>query len=339
MMRLPGVGLVSAAATILVPAIAAAAMQSALDPAGQQAARIDWLWWLIFGVCTAVYILVMGGLAAALWRRHRPEDAPPTEPRRERRIGGVVASCVGVTVAILLVFLVASYSVDSALFTAPDSPSVQIEVTGHQWWWEIRYQDPVPSRIFTTANEIHLPVGEPVRLTLRSPDVIHSFWVPNLAGKRDLIPGQINYIWITAERPGTYRGQCAEFCGLQHAHMALYVTVEDRPAFEHWQERQRQPAPSPSTPEAQRGLEVFLSGPCVMCHTVLGTTAGATTGPDLTHVASRPSIAAGRLPNTRGHRAGWIADPQTQKPGNKMPLVPLPPEDFRALLSYLDTLE
>ena len=138
-----------------------------------------------------------------------------------------------------------------------------------------------------------MPVGEKVRLTLRSPDVIHSFWVPNLAGKRDLIPGQINYIWITAERPGTYRGQCAEFCGLQHAHMALYVTVEDRPAFERWQEQQRQPAPSPTTPEAQRGLEVFLSGPCVMCHTILGTTAGATTGPDLTHVASRPSIGSG----------------------------------------------
>ena len=170
-----------------------------------------------------------------------------------------MASCVGVTVAILLVFLVASYSVDSALFTAPDSPSVQIEVTGHQWWWEIRYQDPVPSRIFTTANEIHLPVGETVRLTLRSPDVIHSFWVPNLAGKRDLIPGQTNYIWITAERPGTYRGQCAEFCGLQHAHMALYVTVEDRPAFERWQEQQRQPAPSPSDPRSAarpRGLPV-----------------------------------------------------------------------------------
>jgi len=339
MMRLPGVGLVSAAATVLVPAIAAAAMQSALDPAGQQAARIDWLWWLIFGVCTAVYILVMGGLAAALWRRHRPEDAPPTEPGRERRIGGVVASCVGVTVAILLVFLVASYSVDSALFTAPDSPSVQIEVTGHQWWWEIRYQDPVPSRIFTTANEIHLPVGEPVRLTLRSPDVIHSFWVPNLAGKRDLIPGQINYIWITAERPGTYRGQCAEFCGLQHAHMALYVTVEDRPAFEHWQERQRQPAPSPSTPEAQRGLEVFLSGPCVMCHTILGTTAGATTGPDLTHIGGRQMIAAGLLETTRGSLAAWIADPQTLKQGNNMPMVPLTSAELQNISAYMESLK
>ena len=283
----------------------------------------------------------MGGLAVALWRRHRPQDAPATETGRERRIGGVVASCVGVTVAILL-RLCGRRAIRSTARCSPlpDSPSVQIEVTGHQWWWEIRYQDPVPSKIFTTANEIHLPVGEKVRLTLRSPDVIHSFWVPNLAGKRDLIPGQINYIWITAERPGTYRGQCAEFCGLQHAHMALYVIVEDRPSLRALAGAAAAAGTlADRPPKRQRGREVFLSGPCVMCHTDLGTTAGATTGPDLTHVASRPSIGAGRLPNTRGHLAGWIADPQTQKPGNQMPLVPLPPEDFRALLSYLDTLE
>ena len=178
-------------------------MQSALDPAGQQAARIELA---VVADLRRVHARLRARDGRARGRRCgggiAPQDAPPTDAGRERRIGGVVASCVGVTVAILLVFLVASYSVDSALFTAPDSPSVQIEVTGHQWWWEVRYQDPVPSRIFTTANEIHLPVGEPVRLTLRSPDVIHSFWVPNLAGKRDLIPGQINYIWITRRPAG-----------------------------------------------------------------------------------------------------------------------------------------
>jgi cytochrome c oxidase subunit II len=319
---------------------AEAAPQSALDYAAQQARLIGGLWWLMFWVCAAVYVVVLVGLGAALWRRRIAlHAAEAIEPQRERRIGFVVAGCVGATVAILFVFLVASYSVGSRLFTAPESASVAIEVTGHQWWWAVRYQHETPSKTFITANEIHIPVGQPVKLTLRSQDVIHSFWVPNLAGKRDLIPGQTNDIWITAERPGTYRGQCAEFCGLQHAHMALYVTAEDPGAFDRWQEQQRRPAPAPATPEAQRGQQVFLSGPCAMCHAILGTTAQATAGPDLTHIASRPSIGAGRLPNTRGHLAGWIADPQTQKPGNNMPLVPLPPEDFQALLAYLDTLK
>ena len=293
-------------------------MQSALDPAGQQAADISWLWWLIFGVCTAIYVLVMGGARGCAVAAAPAAGAPPdTATGRERPDTAVSwRAASAVTVAILLVFLVATIRSTARCSPPPTAPRSTIEVTGHQWWWEVRVPGPGAEQRSSHRQRNPHPGRQTVRLTLRSPDVIHSFWVPNLAGKRDLIPGQTNYIWITAERPGTYRGQCAEFCGLQHAHMALYVTVEDRPAFERWQEQQRQPAPSPTTPEAQRGLEVFLSGPCVMCHTIRGTTAGATTGPDLTHVASRPSIGAGRLPNTRGHLRRLDrrpADPQARQ--------------------------
>jgi cytochrome c oxidase subunit 2 len=202
----------------------------------------------------------------------------------------------------------------------------------------VRYLDPLPSSSFSTANEIHIPVGQPVELTLRSVDVIHSFWVPNLHGKKDLIPGQVNTLVLQADRPGIFRGQCAEFCGLQHANMALYVVAEPPDEFARWQERQRRPAPEPATDAARRGRDVFMASSCVLCHKIGGTMAGGVAGPDLTHVASRLSLAAGTLPNTRGHRAGWIVDPQMHKPGNNMPPNLLSPGDLQALLSYLDTL-
>jgi cytochrome c oxidase subunit 2 len=168
--------------------------------------------------------------------------------------------------------------------------------------------------------------------------VIHSFWVPNLQGKKDLIPGQVNTLHLQADRPGVFRGQCAEFCGLQHAHMALYVVAEPKEEFARWQARQRQPAPEPATDEQRDGLGVFLSSSCVLCHAINGTSAGGVTGPNLTHVASRLSLAAGTLPNTRRHLAGWIVDPQSQKPGNNMPPNLLRPDELQALLSYLEIL-
>jgi cytochrome c oxidase subunit 2 len=202
----------------------------------------------------------------------------------------------------------------------------------------VRYQDPAPSRSFSTANEIHIPVGRPVELTLRSIDVIHSFWVPNLHGKKDLIPGQVNTLLLQADRAGVFRGQCAEFCGLQHANMALHVVAEPQEQFAKWQAQQRRPAPEPANDAQRRGREVFMASSCVLCHKIGGTMAGGVTGPDLTHVASRLSLAAGTLPNTRGHLAGWIVDPQMHKPGNNMPPNLLSPGDLQALLSYLDTL-
>jgi len=224
--------------------------------------------------------------------------------------------------------------------SSPGVPDpVGITVTGHQWWWEVRYDDPTPKNIVLTANEIHVPVGRPISLTLTSADVIHSFWVPSLNGKRDLIPGQNATTWFVADKPGVYRGQCAEFCGLQHAKMDIFVVADPPEAFAAWLEAQRAPAAEPTDPLVARGREVFLSGPCAMCHAVAGTRAGGRFGPDLTHVASRSWIAGASLENTRGHLAGWIADSQEIKPGNKMPPVPLAPEDADALLAYLESLK
>jgi cytochrome c oxidase subunit II len=168
--------------------------------------------------------------------------------------------------------------------------------------------------------------------------VIHSFWVPNLHGKKDVIPGQVNTLRLQADRPGVFRGQCAEFCGFQHANMALYVIAEPEDQFARWQEQQRRPAPEPTTDQQRKGREVFLAGSCVLCHAIAGTSAGGVTGPNLTHVASRLSLAAGTLPNTRGHLAGWIIDPQLRKPGNNMPPNLLRGDELQALLSYLETL-
>jgi cytochrome c oxidase subunit 2 len=324
---------------------ACGAAQSALDPAGDGATLVASLWWPFFWTCTGVFIAVMIALAWGCLRRRSPAwvgAVTPTvhpPPEGERRIGFVVGGGAAVTAAILIVFALATFLVDRRLFAHTGDGEISVQVTGHQWWWEVHYQDPVPSNSFATANELHIPVGATVKVTLDSPDVIHSFWVPNLQGKMDLIPGQKNTIWLTARDAGTYRGQCAEFCGLQHASMALMVVAEPRDRFDAWAEKQRQSAPEPQSDDQKRGKEIFLSGPCVMCHAIQGTTAGAVLGPDLTHVAGRLTLAAGRLPNTRGHLAGWIVDPQSQKPGAQMPPNLFRGEELQALLSYLGMLQ
>jgi len=212
-------------------------------------------------------------------------------------------------------------------------------VTGHQWWWEIQYQDATPSNIVTTANEIHIPVGRPVQIQLRSGDVIHSFWIPNLHGKKDAFPDHETSLWLQADREGFFDGQCAEFCGAQHAHMRMQLVAESESKFQSWLQNQRQSAPQPQSDMQKKGQQVFLSHTCVTCHTIQGTDAGARLGPNLTHLASRQKIAAGTLPNMTGHLAGWIIDPQKIKPGVRMPQNPLNPEDLRALLEYLESLK
>jgi cytochrome c oxidase subunit II len=202
----------------------------------------------------------------------------------------------------------------------------------------VEYRDVVAQRGATTANEIHVPVGRMVVLELRSTDVIHSFWPISLGAKRDQIPGKENSLWLRADRPGVYRGQCAEFCGHQHAKMAFLVVAERPDSFERWLATQRDTAATPADSLTRRGQEVFLGSSCVMCHAIAGTPAGSRIGPDLTHLAGRRTIAAGTLPNTRGNLAGWIVDPQTIKPGAKMPPNLLPPADLQALLAYLETL-
>jgi cytochrome c oxidase subunit 2 len=313
---------------------------TALAPAGPQAARIAALWWLMFGTLSAIFVLVLITLAWAIVRRRRPpgEVDGAAAVRARRRTSVAVGAGVAVTVVVLFVLLIASVSTGRGLASLHAHDPLTVEVVGHQWWWSVRYDAAVASDGVMTANELHVPLGRPVLVKLRSPDVIHSFWVPNLHGKRDLIPGQANALWLQADRPGVFRAPCAEFCGLQHAHMALIVVAETPDAFEAWMARQRRPAPEPTDAPIRRGRDVFLSAGCDLCHAIRGTDAAATVAPDLTHVASRLTLAAGTLPNTKGHLAGWILDPPTIKPGTQMPGSTFAPEDFQALLAYLETL-
>jgi cytochrome c oxidase subunit 2 len=322
-------------------------LQTVLDAAGPESARIGRLWWLMLSVGTVVYVavIVWAVLAYLRGRRHRAADRgssrerPPVEASSDRTMHIVVAGATGATVVILLGLLVASVWTNRGVASLGASSAVTINLTGHQWWWEAEYESATPSERFKTANELHIPVGRPVVLKVTSTDVIHSLWIPNLQGKRDLIPGYTTAIWLQADRPGLYRGQCAEFCGMQHAHMALYVTAESDDAFEKWRAGQIKPAVQPESEETRLGRDVFLHATCTQCHTIRGTIAGATLGPDLTHLAARGTLAAGTLPNRRGHLAGWIADPQQIKPGARMPPNSVQSEDLQRLLAYLETLK
>jgi len=309
-----------------------AIFQSALHPAGPQATSISHLWWLMFWTCSAVYVIVIAALLVAIGRRRM--DTPPSEGALRTS----VVTATGITVVILFGLLFASVATGRAVASLGAAEALVIDVTGNQWWWDVTYENPTPSLQVKTANELHIPVGRQIRIQLKSNDVIHSFWVPNLHGKMDLIPGRQNLLWLQADKPGVYRGQCAEYCGLQHANMALTVVAESPDDFERWIMAQRQPAPPPSTPEQQHGLQIVERGPCAMCHNVTGTAAGGRTAPDLTHVATRSTIAAGTAPNTPGYLAGWITDPQHMKPGAKMPSTGLSAEELQAVLAYLETL-
>src|ERR1044072_6978616 len=320
-------------------------VQSALNPAGPQAGRISRLWWLMLYVCAAVFVIVIITIFIAVYRSHTREDKArdaahiTPEPRSEQRMGKVVTGAVLVTGVILFVFLIASFRTGRATYTlAGDPAALSIKVTGQQWWWQVEYEDQTPSNIVRTANEIHIPVGRPVELKITSSDVIHSFWAPNLDGKKDLLPGHENIIWLRADREGEFWGQCAEFCGHQHAHMRFVFIADSPEHFNVGLASQRSPAIEPSNEAQTRGRDVFLSSPCIMCHTIRGTDASGSVAPDLTHLASRKSIAAGTWAMTRGHLAGWIINSQEIKPGNRMPPVPLPPEDLQSLLSYLESL-
>jgi cytochrome c oxidase subunit II len=316
-----------------------AGLQSALNPRGLQATLIDDLWWLFLIVSIVVWVAVVAALWLALWRRNRVALTHPPgdgEPGKRR----VVAAATGVTILVLLGLITASVLVGRATTAMPDASRrpLIVEVIGHQWWWEINYLHADGRRDFSTANEIHVPVGRPVIVQTTSRDVIHSFWVPNLAGKMDLLPGRTNTIWFEATHPGEYRGQCAEFCGIQHAKMAFIVVAHPEEAFEEWASLERSTPAPPVDGDAQRGAQVFLDRQCSLCHTIRGTGAWGLVAPDLTHIGSRRTIAAGTLRNTRGNMAGWIADPQGIKPGSHMPATPLAPEDLQALLVYLESL-
>ncbi len=297
----------------------------------------------MFYVCSAVYLLVMIGVAIAIRKGTRHSDLNPVlnpSPQTETRKRNAVLSAVSVTVVILFVFLIYSYSTGRSLTADLGKKNgLSIEVTGHQWWWEARYNDVDASNMFITANEIHIPVGVPVLFTLHGGDVIHSFWVPNLAGKKDLIPGKVSTMWLQADKPGVYRGQCAEYCGLQHARMAMWIVAEPQDQFNAWRQNQTQGSVPPATDSQRYGQQVFLSSTCVMCHSINGTPAGSNFGPNLTHVGSRNTIAAATVSNTREHLMRWIINSQQFKPGNKMPQNNIGQTELEALADYLQSLK
>jgi cytochrome c oxidase subunit II len=318
-------------------------LHDALQALGPQAGHIVDLWRVFLFICTAVFAAVLAALVYALWHAPRIRAQEPPElgtvnrpepgPRRS------VATAVAASVLLLLVLLAASVFTDRALARLPLKDAVNIEVTAHQWWWTVKYVSGPVSETLETANEIHVPVGRPVVIKLNSDDVIHSLWVPSLAGKRDLVPGRTAILAFQADRPGIYRGQCAEFCGFQHAFMAFEVHAHPQAEFEAWRQQQLAPAPEPTDPQAQRGKSLFQSVSCAMCHSVQGTPAQGKRAPDLTHLASRRTIAAGTLENTPANLESWIADPHKHKPGVNMPANPMSGEDLAALVAYLGILK
>jgi cytochrome c oxidase subunit II len=316
-------------------------MPDVLHGAGPQAGDIIGLWRVALSICGVVFAALLVGLAAALLRAPREPRAAPTldeAPAQRRRHWRIVAASTIASLVLLFVLIGASVWTDRALARVDLHGAQHIEVTGHQWWWELRYDDADVSRMFSTANELHVPVGRPVVLTLRSEDVIHSLWLPNLGGKKDLVPGRPTTHVLRADVAGEYRGPCAEFCGAQHAGMTLTLIADTPARYDAWADAQRAAAPSADTPPTSRGRDLVEHGSCALCHTVSGTDAAGKMAPDLTHVASRRTIAAGVLPNTPQALAAWIRDPQRHKPGSNMPPAAFPPEDLQAVVNYLGTL-
>jgi cytochrome c oxidase subunit II len=309
---------------------------SELDVAGVQSAHIHAMWDVLMYVCGVMYLFVIIFLAWALLRARRARETQAAGD--SAGITFALRGWIGIVIVALFGLTIASYAADRALYVAAQSKGITLKVTSQQWWWAIEYVSDRPSERFQTANEIHLPVNVPVEIQLSSPDVIHSFWVPNLHGKQDLIPGRETDIHLQPTRTGVFRGQCAEFCGAQHANMAIYVVVESRGDFEKWKARQLQPAADSSDTVTKRGRDAFMNSACPLCHTIRGTDAGGTLGPDLTHLASRMTLAAGALPNGKGNLAAWIGDPQGVKPGNHMPRVSLNSEDLQSISTYLNGL-
>ena len=309
-----------------------------MSAAGRQQQAVSTLGWVATIICILVVLIIIALVLIALLHKHAPRDELYSDQVQRSGSGlSWIYAGVGISVVVLIGLFIFSMVTLGAVNRPLHAPALTIVVTGHQWWWEARYDDGNSANMFTTANELHIPVHRAVRIELRSADVIHSFWVPKLAGKRDVIPGQINQTWMQADTPGVFEGQCAEYCGLQHAHMGIRVIAESAPDFRIWWARQLAEATAPSDAATVQGAQVFRER-CGVCHTVRGTDALGIVGPDLTHVMSRTSIASVTLPNTRGHLGGWIANAQGIKPGARMPPVELSSDELQAVLAYIETL-
>lgn len=305
------------------------APSSAFKPFGPAASMISDLWWIMLVAFGSIFIFVLVLLAIALLRRRQLAlPHPPLGDTKFIALGGLV----------LPTFILVPLLIHTLLVTRklqPPKDALVIRLTGYMWWWDVQY----PAQGITIANEIHVPIGQAVRLEMTSGDVIHSFWPPSLSGKTDLIPGQTTVHWLEVDKAGTYRAQCAEFCGLQHARMALMVIALPPAEFSAWVSRSQAPKPTADDPNLQRGQKAFLDEGCGECHTIRGTAAQGKVGPDLTHIGSRRSLGAGVIANSYGSLAGWVANPQALKPGNRMPASYIKAEDYHPLITYLMSLE
>ena len=327
-----------AATALALPMIAGASTPMSylrtFGPAGDPATRLG----QGLGVVSIVVTVVIAILLLAAIYRKRAVPARSSDLTVSRDEGGVswIYVGVGISTVVLVACAVWTMLTVAAVAMPAGAADFTVRVTAAQWWWNVRYESADASQVFDAPNEIHIPVGRPVRVELSSVDVIHSFWIPKLSGKMDVIPGQTNVTWLQADKPGAYRGQCGEYCGAQHAHMAMYVVAEEPHEYAAWADRQRAAAP-PARAEARKGEQSFISR-CGACHAVRGTGAGGILGPDLTHLKSRQTIAAGMLPNTPGNLAAWISNAQALKPGTRMPTMALSGPELSALMVYLDTL-
>ena len=318
-----------------VVAVSGCGPQSPLDPASEPARQIAILWWVMLAVSVVVFAGACVMLGLSWWRQRR--SGLPLFGEREQLFDGsvVVFGIVIPVISLVALFFWANVAIVEGTDAPPaNSRAMTIEVSGHQWWWEVKY----PGTPAVTANEIHIPVRTPVTIVTESEDVIHSFWIPKLNRKIDSLPGHPNRVELFAERPGRYRGQCAEFCGQQHAHMGVSVRADEPERFRAWLDNMSRPRVAPATPLARRGEQLFLAKECASCHTIRGTAARGEIGPDLTHLATRETLGALTIPNRRGYLAGWVVDPQTVKEGAKMPSLDLTGPDLQALLEYLEGL-
>jgi cytochrome c oxidase subunit 2 len=334
---------IAGSSSLLLGACSYQHYQSDFGNAAVQDSQFLMLFTIFLVVCCVMYLLVIGFLVAGILRRRSGGEGNLVETGRHHQPNPAMrAALIGWTVLIgvgLIGLAIASFFADRSLAEAATNKKLSIKVTANQWWWDVQYNSDDPSKTMRTANELHLPVGVPVRIILASNDVIHSFWVPSLAGKQDLIPGRQTDITLVPKKIGIYRGPCAEFCGVQHAHMSLVVDVDSYSDFIKWWDHQLEPAPAPATPLTMAGYKYVTTGPCSACHNIGGTPARGQVAPDLTHLASRRSIAAGTLPMSEGNLYGWVEDPQSLKPGNGMPTIGLEPDQLHAVVAYLETLK
>jgi cytochrome c oxidase subunit 2 len=321
------------AAVLLFLASCDASSPSTVEPHGPGAERVATLWWVMLVASSVVVLVVAALLLAAILRRRRPAGSPDTEPRWTTRLvlgGGVI-----VPLLVLSGLWALTLRDLRAMSRDCDGARTTVEVYGERWWWRVFY----PEAGFETANDIRIPAGEPVEFRLETSDVIHSFWVPELGVKMDMVPGRTNVLCLQADEPGVYRGQCAEFCGLQHANMAFFVVAEPPASFDSWLAREAGDARPPADTLESRGQQVFVENACAGCHTIRGVTEEGTVGPDLTHFGGRRSIGAGTIPNTLQNLLAWISDSQSFKPGNRMPPIPLTTEQLDAVAAYLESLD